>query len=53
MTAVETIKTDKTKVSCNGGSDASGHPKVYLNMGKNKNVECPYCGKNFILKKAP
>lgn len=37
-------------VSCDGGSDG-GHPKVYLEIGMTDEVECPYCGKTFILKK--
>ena len=51
MKPVEKVKVDKKKVSCDGGKGALGHPKVYLEMGQNGQVECPYCGKTFILKK--
>ena len=29
---------------------ALGHPKVYLEMGDENFVECPYCDKRFVLK---
>jgi len=46
----ETIYTDSTIVACDGGGGPLGHPKVYLNMGKNSRVECGYCDRLFILK---
>jgi len=49
MKEIETIYTDKKEVSCNGG--VLGHPKVYLNMAPAGEVVCPYCSKNFILRK--
>ena len=38
------------KVSCDGGGGALGHPKIFLDMGKNNKIICPYCSKlfNFI-----
>lgn len=38
------------KVSCDGDKDVLGHPKVYLNLGDKKEIECPYCGKKFKAK---
>ncbi len=36
------------KVYCEGGIEDSGHPKIYLIIGKNEDsVSCPYCGKIF------
>jgi uncharacterized Zn-finger protein len=52
MTTSQTAQTYKKKVSCDGGSGALGHPKIFLDIGDMKNIECPYCGKNFVLKKA-
>ena len=52
MKPVETVKVDKKKVSCDGGKGSLGHPKVYLEMGAKEQVECPYCGKTFIFKRA-
>ncbi len=46
----ETIETDRTTVSCDGGGGALGHPRVYLNMGQDNFVECPYCDRRFVLK---
>lgn len=48
--AVESVTVSETRVACDGGGDPSGHPRVYLNLGKDGSVECPYCGKTFILK---
>ena len=48
--APETVVSDSTEVSCDGGG-ALGHPRVYLNMGEAGDVECPYCDRKFILRK--
>ena len=37
------------KVSCSGPDGPLGHPKVYLDMGDNESVVCPYCSKLFKL----
>lgn len=50
MTAAETTATDSPKIACDGGKDASGHPRVFLTVGKDGAVVCPYCGKHFVLK---
>lgn len=52
MTAAETTATDSPKIACDGGKDASGHPRVFLTVGKDGRVDCPYCGKRFILNAA-
>ena len=48
-----TIENSETvlnkKVNCNGGG-VLGHPKVFLDMGKDSQITCPYCSKQFILK---
>ena len=36
-------------VSCDGGGGVLGHPLVYLNTGENGVVDCPYCGKRYVL----
>jgi uncharacterized Zn-finger protein len=53
---LETVHVDSKKVSCDGGKGTSdhslaGHPLVYLNMGKNDFVVCPYCSKYFTTEK--
>jgi len=47
--APETIEVDDTRVACDGGG-ALGHPRVYLEMGDENSVECPYCDRRFVLR---
>ena len=46
----ETIEVEETIVACDGGDGSLGHPKVYLNLGADNTVECPYCDRRFVLK---
>ena len=46
----ETIEVETTRVKCDGGGGALGHPRVYLEMGDETYVECPYCDRRFELK---
>lgn len=46
------IVTDH-RVSCDGGGGALGHPKVWLETGKDGMVECGYCDRRFILAGSP
>jgi hypothetical protein len=50
---LEILHVDSKKVSCAGekveGIAGEGHPQVYLDMGKNDFVVCPYCSKYFSL----
>lgn len=48
--APEIIQVEDTRVKCDGGSGALGHPLVYLEMGDENSVECPYCDRRFVLK---
>ena len=47
--APEIMEVTDRSVSCDGGGGALGHPKVYLNMGSDTFVECPYCDRRFVL----
>jgi len=51
MNPPETVEVDKDTVACdgNGGGDAE-HPRVYLNLGPQGKVDCPYCGRHFVMK---
>ena len=51
MEPVETIEVDSPQVVCDGGGGALGHPRVFLNMGEKNEIDCPYCGRRFVLKK--
>lgn len=48
--APEIVEVDDTRVACDGGGGALGHPLVYLEMGDQNFVECPYCDRKFILR---
>ncbi len=50
MDAPETIEVTTTDVSCDGGGGALGHPLVYLKIGPQGWVECPYCDRRFALE---
>lgn len=50
MSAPEIIEIETTKATCDGGKGALGHPRVFLNMGDKGRVDCPYCGREFVLK---
>jgi len=39
--APEVIEVEDTRVACDGGGGALGHPKIYLEMGAEGFVECP------------
>jgi uncharacterized Zn-finger protein len=49
--AMEPEETVDTEVfSCDGGP--LGHPRVYLNMEGKGRIDCPYCGRRFVLNEA-
>jgi uncharacterized Zn-finger protein len=48
--APEIIEVEDTRVACDGGGGTLGHPKVWLEMGDEDFVECPYCDRRYILK---
>ena len=39
-----------SNVVCDGGGGTLGHPKIYLDMGKETKIICPYCSKSFVLE---
>lgn len=48
----DTIAVDHEVVACDGGGGALGHPRVFLNMEGKGRIECPYCGRRFVLRTA-
>jgi len=48
--SAETVIVEDRVIACDGGKGRLGHPKVYLNMGANNSISCPYCSKEFVLK---
>jgi uncharacterized Zn-finger protein len=48
MTPFETVTIDTSVAACDGGDDALGHPRVYLNLEPSGKAECPYCSRLFV-----
>ena len=47
----EVIEITGKSVACDGGGRALGHPKVFLTLDVDGNVECPYCDRMFVQAK--
>lgn len=47
---LETVKVETSQVSCEGNGEVEGHPRVYLNLGEDGQVVCPYCSRTFVKK---
>lgn len=46
----ETEVVTATRVACDGGEGALGHPRVWLSIPPERGwVECGYCDKRFVL----
>jgi uncharacterized Zn-finger protein len=48
MEPPDTVQVETRKVACDGGE--LGHPRVFLDLGAEGRVDCPYCGRRFVLK---
>ena len=46
----EIVEVDEATVSCDGDGGPLGHPRVYLTLGDDGRVDCPYCDRQFTLK---
>jgi uncharacterized Zn-finger protein len=51
MQPFETVEVETTVVACDGGGGTGGHPRVYLNLAPHGTVECPYCSRQFVLRR--
>ncbi|MBQ1543142.1 zinc-finger domain-containing protein [Caulobacter sp. CCUG 60055] len=47
--APEVVAVRSRRVACDGVGGALGHPRVWLEMGEEDFVECPYCDRRFVL----
>ena len=47
--SAQRVTVKSTRVSCDGGGGALGHPKVFMDMGQDGSVQCKYCDKIFVL----
>ena len=52
MEPFEVIEVETSKVACDGGDGPLGHPRVYLALGEDGAIECPYCSRTYVLKQA-
>jgi uncharacterized Zn-finger protein len=50
MPPEETIVVSEERVACDGGGDALGHPRVFLEIDSTGEVVCPYCSRRFVLE---
>jgi len=50
MDAEETHEVETTRVACDGGDGPLGHPRVFLEIGDEGEIHCPYCSRHFRLK---
>ncbi|WP_424932447.1 zinc-finger domain-containing protein [Amaricoccus macauensis] len=49
--APEVIEVTSTRIACDGGVGALGHPRVWLSIDpKTGFVECGYCDRKYVLK---
>ena len=52
MEPVEVIEIEEPRVGCDGGGGALGHPMVYYSFGTKDAVDCGYCGRRFVKRRA-
>ena len=43
---METIRVTTDRVACDG--DALGHPRVWLTLGTDGEIVCPYCSRRYV-----
>ena len=48
ISAPEVIVVRSHRIACDGVGGALGHPRVWLEMGSEPFVECPYCDRRFV-----
>ena len=48
----EVIPVHVRRIACDGVGGALGHPRVWLEMGGESFVECPYCDRRFVMAPA-
>ena len=44
----ETIHVTEARVACDGGGGALGHPRVWLTLGTDGEIICPYCSRRYV-----
>ena len=51
MADTDQIEVNTATVGCDGGGGDMGHPMVYLKIGDEGGIVCPYCSRQFALSK--
>ena len=46
--SADVILTNQSRVACNGGGGTLGHPQIFLTLGNDDRVTCPYCSREFV-----
>ena len=46
------VDDDVETVGCDGGGGALGHPMTYYSFGTHDYVECSYCDRRFVKRRA-
>ena len=44
----ETIAVAGPRVACDGGGGPLGHPRVWLTLGTDGEITCPYCSRRYV-----
>ncbi|MBV8061105.1 MAG: zinc-finger domain-containing protein [Alphaproteobacteria bacterium] len=55
MTQPETFTVDTPSFYCDGGGAIApelGHPRVFLTVAASGTIDCPYCGRHYILNQS-
>jgi uncharacterized Zn-finger protein len=50
MPRFETIRVTTKSVSCDGGGDPLGHPRVWLHLGEEDQIACTYCSRLYVME---
>lgn len=49
----EIVYVTTTTVACDGDEGPLGHPRVYLKIGDEGFIDCPYCDRRYVLEGGP
>ncbi len=44
----ETICVTEARIACDGGGGLLGHPRVWLTLGTDGEIICPYCSRRYV-----
>jgi len=44
----DVIRVTTDRVACDGNGDALGHPRVWLTLGTDGEIVCPYCSRRYV-----